>query len=188
VNRRATTLTATALALVALTGCTATAGPAPTNPVASTPAATGTASATPAPTGTATAAAATCDGILDPSVVKSLSDQGWTFRQESFRAGSTVLTGGLQCVWGDYSIASDHVQIYGWAPISAEQAVSVRTDLLAQGFRAVEDSRGSYLTENANTAIATDADGYGTTYQFGDGWITLSDTKQGLLLIERPAA
>jgi hypothetical protein len=31
--------------------------------------------------------------------------------------------------------------------------------------------------------MGTDEDGYGMTYLFGDGWVTLSDTKQGLLLV-----
>ena len=36
------------------------------------------------------------------------------------------------------------------------------------------------------TAIATDDEGYGMTYLFTPGQVTVADTKQGLLLIEWP--
>ena len=36
--------------------------------------------------------------------------------------------------------------------------------------------------------MTTDAEGYGITYLFGDGWVTFSDTRQGLLLIQRPGS
>ena len=49
-------------------------------------------------------------------------------------------------------------------------------------------AEGVYVTESPETAIATDEEGYGMTYLFGDGWVKLADTKQGLLLIEWPPA
>ena len=53
------------------------------------------------------------------------------------------------------------------------------------GWKSIGDE---YITENPANVLNPDSDGYGMTYQFGDGWITLADTKQGLLLIERPGS
>ena len=52
--------------------------------------------------------------------------------------------------------------------------------LVDQGW--VRESRrdGVYITESPETAIAKDDQGYGMTYLFGDGWVTIADTKQGL--------
>lgn len=32
--------------------------------------------------------------------------------------------------------------------------------------------------------METDGEGYGMTYLFGDGWVKVADTKQGLVLVE----
>ena len=90
--------------------------------------------------------------------------------------------------WGDFSVASDHVQVFGWAPLSAAEAREARTQLIAQGWDPIDDAdaEGDYITADPSTATTTDDEGYGMTYLFGDGWVTVSDTKQGLLLIEWP--
>ena len=88
-------------------------------------------------------------------------------------------------VLGDYSVASDHVQVFGWAPASDTEAQTARSELLASGWKSIGDE---YITENPSNVLNPDSDGYGMTYQFGDGWITLADTKQGLLLVERPGS
>jgi hypothetical protein len=104
-----------------------------------------------------------------------------------FRIGERTIDDGISCIWGDYSVASDNVQIFGWAPISEADADSARTELLAAGWRAVDDPSGDYITEDPNTAVSTDDQGYGLTYEFGDGWVIMADTKQSLVLIEPPA-
>ena len=42
------------------------------------------------------------------------------------------------------------------------------------------------VTESADTAVATDDEGYGLTYLFGDGWVKYADTKQSIALVEWP--
>lgn len=183
--RRGTPVAAGALILAAaLTGCATAALPATTQ----TP--TAAATATPEPTLTATpdaeGAIPTCEDLIPSSLVEQFTAQGWTSRADLFRVGELTLSDGVQCVWGDYSVASDHVLIFGWAAATAAEADQARASLLASGWRVADDASGSYITEDPATAIATDENGYGMTYQFGDGWITVADTKQGLLLIERP--
>jgi hypothetical protein len=46
-----------------------------------------------------------------------------------------------------------------------------------------EVPEGLIVTESADTTVATDDQGYGLTYLFGDGWVKHADTKQGLLLV-----
>ena len=45
----------------------------------------------------------------------------------------------------------------------------------------------TFITEPPQFSIAVDEDGFGMTYEFGDGWVTVSDTRQGLLLITPPS-
>ena len=51
--------------------------------------------------------------------------------------------------------------------------------------RADQDGH-QYVTENPDYSIAVDESGFGMTYEFGDGWVTLAYTKQSLVLINRP--
>lgn len=163
-------------------------------PVEATP----TASATPtpdAPTMSATAAPVeetaaptpgtpTCETIISAGTVDALKSQGWTFEQREFRIGDVIVDDGLECMWADYSTASDHGQMYAWGPLSPEKARAAQTGLQADGWiRSTEEGR-TYFTEDPAYAIATDDDGFGMTYEFGDGWVRFADTKQGLLLIE----
>lgn len=127
----------------------------------------------------------TCESIVTPGTVESLTAVGWTYEQQEFRIGEFILDEGLYCVWGDYTVASDHVQVYGWAPIDAAMSSEAQAYLISQGWLREAADEGIYITEDPALALSTDDDGYGMTYLFGDGWVIVSDTKQGLLLIEQ---
>jgi len=134
------------------------------------------------------AADPTCETIIPASVVDEFEKVNWTSREDEFRVGATIVPDGIQCVWGDMTVASDHVQIYGWAPIDADAAAALQAELESQGWLREEEGSTVYITEDPAYALSTDEDGYGMTYEFGDGWVTLADTKQGLLLVKWPPA
>ncbi|WP_298038079.1 hypothetical protein [uncultured Microbacterium sp.] len=183
-------LTATALAVV-LSACSPTPKPEETaaaSPEVSAPAPAPAEDAAPVvnePEET-TPSEATCESILSENTVASLTDFGWTYEQQEFRFGGDIVEGGIQCVWGDYTIASDHVQIFGWAPLDAAASNAAQQKLLGEGWQRADSDGHTYITTNPAFAVATDDDGFGMTYEFGDGWTTVSDTKQGLLLITAP--
>lgn len=140
--------------------------------------------ATPTPTGPP--ADLTCETLISPTMVSDLEETGWTSQEDVFRIGELELPDGIQCTWADFTIVDDQLMLFGWAPISAEQAEKAEASLTAEGWLTEEGDEGRYVTENPDTAISVDEDGYGMTYYFGDGWVTVADTKQDLLLIERP--
>ncbi len=171
-----------------MTACAATPSAAPSvtqtaAPAPSSPAPTPTTSAAPTP-----AAAPDCTTIIPASVVAEFHKVGWTVKAETLRLNGVEVAGGIQCTWGDYTTATDRVQIFGWAPITATAASTAQTDLLASGWRREDAPEGVYITESATTAIAKDAQGYGLTYLFGNGFVKYADTKQGLLLVQWPPA
>lgn len=171
------------------TACAAAAPPAaePTESSAPTPT-EAPPQATPTPEPAATEEP-TCETLIGEDVVADLESVGWTSQAEPFYLGELELDGGLQCTWADFGgPAGDHLQRFGWAPIVADAAVDAQADLVDQGWLREEAPNGVYITEAKETTIAVDADGYGMTYLFGDGWVKLADTKQGLLLIEWPAS
>ncbi|MFE6733909.1 hypothetical protein [Microbacterium sp. NPDC057650] len=173
-----------ALAL-AITACAPSPEPAPTKSAAEKPVETPVATAAaeepePAPT---KGADPTCETIISEGTVKGLEDQGWTAESADFTIGELVLDGGILCSWADYSTASDHGQQYGWAPIDAQTASKAQSTLISEGWQRVDGEDG-VITEDPKYAFATDDDGYGLTYQFGDGWVKYADTKQGLVLID----
>ncbi len=179
-------------ALLAATLLASTACSAPTSapdsskapdPVATSPAPTPDASPTAAPAGDPT-----CETIISPAVVADFESVGWTVREEPLRAGEMEIPGGIQCVWGDFSVATDHVQIFGWAPIEEDDASEVQDHLVEAGWRVEKDPTGVIVTESSDTTVATDDEGYGLTYLFGDGWVKYADTKQGLILIVWPSS
>lgn len=177
-----------AAALVTLAGC-AGGAPAPSH----SPTRTSAGTAAPPPSATPTTAPTVdadpaCDTIIPPEVVSSFDETGWSFRQDVFRAGETEVPGGISCTWGDAEVASDHVQMFGWAPVSADDATQLESELLQQGWVREQGADGVYITEDPKNASAVDDDGYGWTYLFGDGWVKFADTKQGLLLVEWPPA
>ena len=180
-------LLALAGAAIVMTGCAGSPSATPTTGGTQSAGVPSSPVATPGPTGSADAAdEPTCETIIPTSTVNDFASLGWTAKQDPFYVGQTALNGGLQCTWGDYSVPSDHVQVFGWAPITADQANLARSDLLSSGWRQVDDSGRTYITENSDTAVAVDDQGYGMTYLFGDGWVKVADTKQGLLLVEWP--
>lgn len=125
----------------------------------------------------------TCEAILRPSFVTELTDLGWSARQDPFRVGEHELKGGVQCVWGDYEHGTDIAQMYGWAPVSAEQSTELQTYLEDNGWLKEEEGDYVYLTENPEIVSYIPEGEYGMTYQFADGWVAMADTKQGLDLI-----
>lgn len=128
----------------------------------------------------------TCETIISPTTVSDFESIGWTSLADTFHVGSTEIPEGVQCIWGDFSTASDHVQLFGWAPITQQQAESAESELVAEGWRREQAPEGVYVTESSETAVAVDDEGYGLTYLFGDGWVKYADTKQGLILVEWP--
>lgn len=172
-----------AIALVAvLAGCSGGADPA-TTPTPDAPEPTPTATPTPTPT-PEPAAEPTCDTIVSPGTVKALTDAGWTFEEKEFVIGDVPLPDGLLCFWADYTVASDHGQLYGWSALTSEEASRAQSSLLESGWTREDGADGIYITENPDFSMGTDDDGYGMTYLFGDGWVKFADTRQGLILID----
>ena len=125
-----------------------------------------------------------CDTIITDGTVEALTSIGWTLKQQEFVIGDIALPEGMLCFWADYSVATDHGQLYGWAEISDEDAAAAQATLLESGWLRENGPEGSYFTEDPQFSLGTDEEGYGMTYLFGDGWVKLSDTKQGLILID----
>lgn len=172
------------LLLAALTACaTPTAPPSSPTPRAVAPSPTATADpvSTPAPEKPATV---TCESMISAGTVAALTDAGWTAQSKEFVVGGVALSEGLLCFWADYTVASDHGQLYGWAAVDGDTAAKAQAGLLAEGWKREDGPDGIFFTEDPRYAMSTDADGYGMTYLFGDGWVRLADTRQGLILIE----
>lgn len=169
------------------TACAAdTSEPAPSGTVVSTPS-----SPAPEPSPTQTVAVEvgdpTCETIIPASTVSDFESVGWTVRAEPFYIGAIEVPGGLTCRWADFEgPAGDHLQFYGWAEIAEADAIEAQDALVAEGWIREESPDGVYITENPETTIAVDDQGYGMTYLFTDGAVELADTKQGLILVEWP--
>ena len=127
--------------------------------------------------------APTCETIVSAGTVQVLTDAGWTFQPKEFVIGDVPLPDGLLCFWADYSVGSDHGQLYGWSPITRRGRDQAQSSLLADGWTREDGAEGMYFTENPQYSMGTGHDGYGMTYLFEDGWVKLADTKQSLLLI-----
>ena len=171
------------LALGAMAACAA-----PSESPAASPAATGAPGTDGDPAGspspTAPAEEISCETMISPGTVEALSAAGWTAQPKEFVIGGLVLTDGMLCFWADYTVGSDHGQLYGWSPITADQADEAQEILATSGWRREDDPQGVYVTEDPEYSMGTDDDGYGMTYLFGDGWVKVSDTRQGLVLID----
>jgi hypothetical protein len=190
-SRSARRRTASGLAVGALALTLAACAGESTPPSASTapePSATATAApASPSPAPTVDAAAVTCESLIPADLIDTFTAAGWTVRDDPFRVADVELAGGHWCTWGDFAgAASDNVQIYGWAPLDEETAAETQSALVSDGWVREEDDAGVFITENPDTTVSTDAQGYGMTLQFGEGWVTVSDTKEGLLVIVLP--
>lgn len=186
--RRAAAFTAVLGVLGLLAACTAAPQTTPTELPAASAAPSSPAPEAPTTPTPEAATEPTCETIIPSSMVDEFTNLGWTAKSEPMRVGSLALTDGIMCTWGNYTVASDRLQIYGWAAIDDTQRTAAIAELLAAGWTRESSATGTYVTESADTAIATDDDGYGLTYLFGDGWVTYSDTRQGLVLVEWPPA
>lgn len=179
---------ATALvAALLLTSCAATPDSAPTTPPQNS-----APSDTPTPTPTAIVPVErpedlTCETLIAPDVVAAFTDAGWEAQEDVFRIGSREFPDGLWCIWGAPAAVTASVQIYGWAGIDPADSAEAQEELTDSGWVAEKTPDGVYVTENPDTTVATDDDGYGMTFLFGDGWVAVSDTKEGLLVIEPPS-
>ncbi len=72
-----------------------------------------------------------------PTTIADFESIGWTSRTDPFYIGDSELSDGLQCVWADFEgPAGDHLQMFGWAPITADAATKAEEDLVGQGWRA----------------------------------------------------
>ena len=187
-HRSRTALGATALmAALVLSGCSSTPDAAPSAPPPSA-----APSATPTPTPTAIEPVArpedlTCETLIAPDVVAAFVEAGWEPQEDVFRIGSREIADGLWCIWGAAGAVTASVQIYGWSGIDPADAEEAQAELTEGGWVAEESAEGVYITENPDTTVATDDDGYGMTFLFGNGWVAVADTKEGLLVIELPA-
>lgn len=191
--RAGAALTATVALALTLVGCAAE--PQAEQPTPTAPATAPSASASTAPSqepATETekpVADPTCKTLIIESVVQTLTSTGAEAREEPFMIGSTEIEGGLLCRWGIFGDGdAGGAQLYGWAPIDTETAARAADTLEKQGWlREAGEGDGFFITENPDTIVIADEDGYGMTYQFGDGWVTVSETKLGLQLIQIPS-
>ncbi|GAA5208115.1 hypothetical protein [Microbacterium kyungheense] len=189
-NRLLGTVAVLALSALALTACAGSpeANPDPTtSSVPTTAAPEPSASAAPEPTADA---APTCETLISDSLVADYEKIGVTAQESPFYIAGQAIEGGLRCMWANFDQpAGDSGQIYGWAKMSDADADAAQQALLAEGWvREDAADGGVYITESHDTAIVTDDEGYGMTYLFAAGQVTVADTKQGLLLIEWPKA
>ncbi|MFT3799441.1 nitrate ABC transporter substrate-binding protein [Microbacterium sp.] len=183
---RLTAPAALALAAVLFTGCGAAADPTPTETGnASTPTAAATTTAEPTVAPTVDAAEVTCESILGDDLLAQFAAQGWTFKEAPLVVGG-VTTDGIECTWANYDVPSGNLMIFGWGQLTEAEAEKAAQQLESEGWSREDAVDGFYITEDPTQALTTDAEGYGMTYQFGDGWVTVSDVKEGLLLIVRP--
>lgn len=173
------------LLAIAVVGCSASA-PDTATPSLEAPRPSDTASTQPVatPSPQTTQSLPTCDTMISEGTVEALTDVGWSFEQEEeFVIGDVTMSDGLLCFWADYSVASDHGQLYGWSRITPEDAARAQASLLTQGWTREDGPDGIYITEDP-PSLGTDEAGYGMTYLFGDGWVKFADTREGLILID----
>lgn len=176
-----------ALVLVALSACTSP-SPSTTSPTPTESAAQGDTSTAPttSPSSEGPPEGLSCESMISARTVAALSDAGWSAETKEFVVGGVELPEGLLCFWADYTVGSDNGQLYGWSSISSADAKVAEQALLDEGWTREDGSDGIYVTEDIEYSMGTDEDGYGMTYLFGDGWVRLADTRQGLILIEWP--
>lgn len=176
-----------AVALAALVATTLTAcdgGGAPTNPDGAAPTPGASAPAAPAAP-TIAPEDVTCENMLAAETVDTFESTGWTVREDPFVILDLELPDGTACTWGDFaSPTNDDLVLFGWSPITAADASATQDALEAEGWLREEVSGGVMITEDPALALRLDDEGYGMTYLFGDGWVEVSDTRQGLDLID----
>ncbi|MFS0867213.1 hypothetical protein AB3M83_07745 [Microbacterium sp. 179-B 1A2 NHS] len=142
-------------------------------------------SAAPDPVDTIDPADVTCENMLGEATVDEFETSDWSVREDPFVILDLELPDGIACTWGDFSSpTSDDLVLFGWSPISADDASGIQDALIAESWIREKDGDGVLITEAPALALRLDAEGYGMTYRFGDGWVMVSDTKQGLDLID----
>lgn len=142
-------------------------------------------SATPAPVPTIDPASVTCENMLAADTAAEFAATDWSVREDPFVILDLELPDGTACTWGDFSSpTSDDLVLFGWSPIDDADATSVQTALVAEGWLREEAGDAVLITEDPAFALRVDAEGYGMTYRFEAGTVTVSDTKQGLDLID----
>lgn len=164
-----------------LSACTPGAAPGTTSS-AGTPQAS-------APTGPAPAQIdpddVTCENMLSADTVETFDSTGWTVREDPFVILDLELPKGIACTWGDFSSpTNDDLVLFGWSPISEKDASAAESALESEGWLRKDDPRGVMITEDPTSALRLDDQGYGMTYLFRNGWVEVSDTRQGLDLID----
>lgn len=174
-------------ALLLAAGLAACSSPAPEPAPATSPTADAAEPVkTPAPQPSDTPEAAeelTCATLISKTTTEALTAQGWTTQEKDFWISDIELTDGLLCMWADFSTASDHGQTYGFSPLDEATSEKAQQKLEGEGWIRSADASSVFYTEDPEHAIATDEDGFGLTYEFGEGWVKFADTKQGLILI-----
>ncbi|MBM7463204.1 nitrate ABC transporter substrate-binding protein [Microbacterium dextranolyticum] len=183
--RFAAAATAACLAVL-LTGCAGTAATTPTEVVGTGAVTTAPAAPVAEPSPSGSPLDVTCDSIIGDDLRAEFAAQKWTSKKTPFAAGGVTLDDGLLCTWANYAVPSGNLMMFGWAPITSDQAAKMQSGLESKGWLRKDIAGVLYITEDPNQTPTVDADGFGMTYQFGDGWVTVADVKQNLLLIQRP--
>lgn len=82
-------------------------------------------------------------------------------------------------MWGNYDgPGSDNVMIYGWAPMTPEQAEDARNALVSLGWE--EDHGAMVVYVTLPNPLTVDSDGYGDTYGFYDGYVVYGITRSAM--------
>ena len=172
VARRAAALLLAAVATIGLAACAPQAAP---GPAATTPVGDATGEVDPN-------AEPTCATIIPETLVADFEEYGLEAISEPFAfddPATTSVEGGITCKWGNPDVPTDHgVQIYGWAPLDDAAREKWTAFLTEQGWTPSEENGMQYFGDPF-------AEG-GMTYAFGDGYVILADTRDGLALVAFP--
>lgn len=180
--RLAAAVAASGLTVLLATACSPTPGQAGGTEAAPAPGASAPAASAPP---TIDPADVTCENMLSPETVDAFAATGWTVREDPFVILDLELPDDTACTWGDFSSpTNDDLVLFGWSPISQADADATEAALEAEGWLREDDDAGVLITEDPDAALRVDEQGYGVTCLFGDGWVKVSDTRQGLDLIE----
>ncbi|ALJ20028.1 hypothetical protein [Microbacterium sp. No. 7] len=126
-----------------------------------------------------------CTTLVTPATVGQLEEAGLSAREDPFYIGETELTDGIQCIWADFTAPSGNILLFAWAPVDDQLAQTLQDNLVALGMERDDAPEGVYLTDDPENAPVVDAEGFGFTYLFGDGWVIAADTRANLALIQR---
>jgi len=182
-HRKRTAVAVLIAAVVAVTtACTPTSGPGGDPSGAAAP---GASASTPSSAATIVPEDVTCENMLSSDTIDTFTSTGWTVREDPFVILDLELPKGISCTWGDFaSPTNDDLVLFGWSPISEADASATQAALQAEGWIRKDDPRGVLITEDPAGALRLDDEGYGMTYLFRNGWVEVSDTRQGLDLID----